>query len=711
MDTSEQISEAPEDYAVSSAPDPEVSEARRQLVAQTVNRIKRAKRHWKPSFDRMREDAYFADGNHWEGGVPGLRDPRLVIDITSRHIQMRTSSLYAKNPTIVARRRETMDFLMWDEDPKSLMSAQALIQTIATQGGAADPASQQQLAEAMALLDDVAEGMTRRQAIEKLGKTLEIVFRHQIDAMQDPTFKSQIKALVVRTLTRGVGYVKLDYQRKMGRKPAAENRLDDMRDRLARLQRLLQESADDKNGTYAETRAEYEELQIQMKNFQAEQQVILKEGLLFQFPASCSIIPDTKCTSLDGFVGCDEVAEEMPMTWEDIKETYGVDVRGRHRKYNQQFDGTMVEISQETERDCMAATYLVYNRRTGLTYVVCDGYPDYLKEPATPEVQFQHFWPWFPLIFTRADSDTDPFPRSDVRLMMPLQRELNRTQEALRQHRIAKQPKYLMDASAFEEDEKLNIAESPAHEAIPVKVMADGKKPADMLAVIPTADIDPTVYSTDVIYESVMRVLGSQEANLGGTSRGDVTATESSIAEASRVSSQESNADDLDDLLSKLALNGGQVLLTQMEEETAKKIAGRGAVWLNLTREEQSQNLYLEVEAGSSGRPNAAQDAALIERLMPFILQIPGMSPQKIGAQILQPLTNGRVRVADLMDPSITQSIVNMNRAASPMGAGADPNNAPEQQGQEGGDNAPADMRRAGREQGAQAKFPAAVAA
>ena len=37
----------------------------------------------------------------------------------------------------------------------------------------------------------------------------------------------------------------------------------------------------------------------------------------------------------------------------------------------------------------------VFNKKDGLVYVVCDGYPDFLREPAPPDVYTDRFWPWF----------------------------------------------------------------------------------------------------------------------------------------------------------------------------------------------------------------------------------------------------------------------------------------------------------------------------
>lgn len=660
-----------------------VTEARKQHVARIIKEVKAAKKHWGRDFSRMRADIHFAEGNHWPDTLPGLEEERLVVDVTARHLQLRTSALYAKNPTVVARRKDSLDFVIWDENIETLMLAQQRLMQ-AFQTGVADDS----ITDDLLLLRDVAAGMANREALDKFAKTLEIVFRDQIDHAQNPPFKGQVKNGIPRVLTTGVFYAKLDYERSVGRRPGTENRLDEMRDRLARAERMYAEAQENKDGAYDPDTANIDDLRTQIAAMEKEPVTVLKEGLVFSFPDSTAIIPDKKCRNLVGFVGSDWVAEEQCLTPEEIKETWKRDISKSYKRYSVWYDGQINEARSHSEdSECLACVYTVFNRRTGLVYVVCDGYDDFLVEPAPPANKTQYFWPWFALVFNRLESQRSPFPKSDVRLMRPMQLELNRTMEALRQHRIANQPKYLGDASAFEDDERINMTEYPPHEVIFVKALAEGKKASDLIAELPKAAIDPTVYSTDVIYECLMRVIGSQEANLGAPQGGDTTATESSIAEASRLSSQQSNADDLDDWLSLIARNAGELLVREMNFDTVRKIAGPGAVWTQLNREELSSAMFLEVQAGSTGRPNQAQDLANLERALPFLIQLPGIDPQKLAEWVIR-VTDGRMKPSDLMNAAIKDSIVSMNRGAPALlGGPTDPN----AQGDRGAQNAPND--------------------
>ena len=172
------------------------------------------------------------------------------------------------------------------------------------------------------------------------------------------------------------------------------------------------------------------------------------------------------------------------------------------------------------------------------------------------------------------------------------------------------------------------------------------------------------------VYEDILRTTGIQEANLGGTS--DATATQAQIAEGSRQTSMGSNIDDLNDLLTSMARNGGQILMREMSLPQVQKIVGVGAMWPELSREEIANEVLLEIEAGSMGRPNAAQDVANAQRIYPLLIQIPGIDPEFIGKDLLRRLDDR----LDLTQAFKTEmpSIVAMNsmaQGAGPAGAGA----------------------------------------
>jgi hypothetical protein len=88
--------------------------------------------------------------------------------------------------------------------------------------------------------------------------------------------------------------------------------------------------------------------------------------------------------------------------------------------------------------------------------------------------------------------------------------------------------------------------------------------------------VDPNLYETNPIFVDTQLAVGSAEAQFG--SAAGATATESSIAESSRIASVDSNVDDLDGFLTRVARKAGQILLREMSPEQVTKIVGPCAV-------------------------------------------------------------------------------------------------------------------------------------
>jgi hypothetical protein len=62
-----------------------------------------------------------------------------------------------------------------------------------------------------------------------------------------------------------------------------------------------------------------------------------------------------------------------------------------------------------------------------------------------------------------------------------------------------------------------------------------------------------------------------------------------------------------------------------------KRKIGPGAVWPELTMQKYAENVWLQVQAGSSGPPNRQLDLEIAQRLLPQLAQLPGISPELIA--------------------------------------------------------------------------------
>jgi hypothetical protein len=678
----------------SSAPDPEAetSEAEKALVEQWCARVRQAKAFWKPDFERMKRDQKFAHGEQWPQQQP--EDPRYVANITLRSVNQKCAVLYAKNPTAIATRRKTMDFAIWDGTLDSLAPFQAALAP--PQGPQIDPQTGQvtppppapdpQLMQmATMVMADVQQGMTRRQMADKMGRTLEIVYEYEIGE-QPVAFKTSMKQLVRRTITTSVGYLKLGYHRFMQKLPGDVDKVTDATQPMRRAERITLSMQDQQINADDPQAAELLSMGA-MANDQEE--ILVKEGLDFEFPPSTSIIVDPRCRQLKGFVAARWVCQEYMLSVDDVKEVYGIDVSASYSSYSTNgrtasTNALLYGADDKRSQGKLCAVYELYDKATATAMTFCDGYPAFLEKPAAPKLRLENFWPWFVLTFNDAEDEEHIFPPSDVALMHDMQLDYNVARQRLREHRDAARPKHAIPKGLLDEPDKIALSGSSAHTVIELSGLTPGTSIDQVLQRVPYSPIDPALYDVNASFEDVLKVVGMQEANLGGTSNS--TATESSIAESSRSTAQGSNVDDLDDFLTEVAKAASHVLLMEMDVETVKRIAGPGAVWPELSREQIAQDLTLTIKAGSSGRPNKAQEIQNFERIAPLLMQIPGIKPQWIAEQAVTRLDD-RIDTTDAIASSLP-SITALNQQMQPNQG--PPQNAPNLQGPQGANNAPA---------------------
>jgi len=655
----------------------EVSPARAALVQSWLEKIKEARAHLKikKAFERMKMCQRIAATGSQE--VAWVEGGSYVLPVINRHINLATSQLYAKHPTIVTKRKPRMLYKVWDEKTETAQSAMAAVQ--------AGDMSQ------LPLLQDIIAGQQYMMLLDRMAKTVEIAWTYFMSE-QKHSYKAQLKLAVRRTKVNGVAYAKLGFQRILEPNPEVTAGIADVTSKIKNLESLIAAS---EGADADESKKEAEELRLNLADLQAQETLLVREGPVISFPKSDAIIFDPDTVHLKTWAGCGWVAEMMDMTPAKVRETWGADIGKEFKTYKE---------NGEKKGRTMARVYEVWDIVAQQSLVVCDGYGDFIKEPSTPSVMLERFNPYFPLVFNEVECDDEVIPPSDVWLTRHPQDELNRSREGIRQHRRANVPFYGMPAGSLPEKDREKLGSHAAHEVIQFNVPPEGDI-NKLVKKFEHAAIDPAQYDVEGHMSDIMRAVGTQEANLGPTS--GATATETSIAENSRQSSTADNVDDLDDWLTEITKSGGHLMLMNLQKATIEEIVGPGAAWPDApqTREEVAKDLSLEIEAGSSGRPNNAAELANMERAAPTVLQLPGLNPAPFAKKYLKLLNIDPVEGFVEGLPSITALNAMITKAASTTQPGTgDPATDPAMQGGEGEDNAP---QPGANEQQSQAAFPA----
>lgn len=688
---------------------PELDESRANLVKELQENIRTDKRCWEKAIARMRHDMKFVAGkNHYPNQK--IDDDRYLVNLTYRHIKQRVAAVYAKNPTPVAKLREQLRYRIWDGKPASLKQAQMIL---VGQVQVQDP-RQYQLAQM--IMQEAAQGLQRLSMLERIGKTGEILIKYFMDE-HTPSFKRGMKKVVRRGKTVGVGYVVLNYKRVTGKDPSNEASLADHKQRLEYVERMKSDAQDNE---IQACDAEAEMLRLTIEALTKKPDVVLREGLQFDFPSPLRVIPHAACEQLDGFIGADWVTIEHVISPERVQQVYKVDIKkGGFTPYTLRDDGTYksswsgadgATARPKYKDGCMALLWEHFHKPSGLMITMIDGFKDFLCEPEEPVTDLERYFPIYCYVPNEIEQEDDIFPLSDPQLLKHVQKEYNATRENLKQHRKANRPMYLAPDYAFpqsgpEDDPISTLANHKAHEIVKVSGLGKDQDPSKIVVPMQKAPIDPKAYETESIYQDSMRAVGSQEVDYGGTS-GD-TATEVAAGQQVRKVDDNDDVDALDMMLSDIFRDAMKVMLKEVPPEMAIKIAGPGAVWPVLTRAEIAEELTLDIQGGSSGRPNVAQEIANFERLTPLLVQIPGITPEWLAekaVRLIEPTVDLGTAVAEGMP-----SIIQINAMAKAAGAGGgqpgtgDPATDPSSQGGEGADNQEQGPQR---QMGPQAAFP-----
>ncbi len=656
-------------------PNPLASEpadrSRAALVLELNNWCVEERAFWKPIYDRIRQEQKFAAGKQWEGQkltTDGKED--YIGDVVQQMVNRKTAGLYAKNPSPEACLRDRLNYEFWDGKHETIENCKALVKELAPQAMQAHEAEQAgqpvqppppqmvaDLDKANAILQDFQRGLDEKARLQKVADTGEKLIKQQWDS-QSPNILVTAKQAVTRIITSRVAFIKVMYQRDD--QPLATESANGMEfgERMAALQsrlRALQEQnipIDD--ARHAEAELLQQSVQKEIADLQSAASEPADEGIILDWLKATSVIIDRRCTCLKEFVGAHRVAHEQMMTVEECEAVYKVNLRDSGAKfYSKSGDAWTTEDRTDYQNDDKGeqnkklgkqkvCVWTIEDKDTGLVHVICDGVKDFLKEPAENEPSVNRFWSIVPMVFNAQEveendpqEDTTIYPRSDVRLMMPMQLNINTAGEEKRKHRSANRPAWVGVKSKFASTAGQNDLERlakprVAHDVFMLESLEDGQKISDYIQALPKQEFDQNLYDNAQDSQAMMLATGQQPSDLG-TQRPDEKATGQNIAAQSRAAIEASNIDDLNLGFSTVAQMCWEMLVQEMPQATVKKLVGRGAVWPELNRKAIAESIYLKIEAGSMGRPNQQAELQKIEVLdkpIREMFQAMGKSPE-----------------------------------------------------------------------------------
>lgn len=628
-------------------------------VKKWTDKIKQAKVYWRDDFDRMRENMEFAGGFQWAGQAK-LDDDRYIANLALRLVNQKVAALYAKNPKFSANKRKRLYFKIWDGRVESIQQAVAL--------SSSPEATPEDAFAAGALLADYSNGRVLKDLVDKVGQTLECLLMWYI-GNQTPAFKVQMKQMVRRVITTGVGYIKLNFTRGGQGTLSTTEKDSSVAQRLAEAQEIINRIDEGKIDQQSAELVRLQALLASLQSFQGTDADV-DEKLEFDFPPSTAIIVDPDCRALKGFIGAKWVVHEHFLTKEEINAqfgtniNYGTTVKEYTAEGKEALSGS--DPTLEHSKECRVCLWEIFEISTRTKYHIVEGYDNFVIPPATLTPETKNFWPFFALTFNEVEVEPGKqkasiYPPSDVQLIKSAQKEWNRTRQDLRQHRTANRPKYVTGKGWLTEADIEALVAAKANSVIQLEGAQMDGDINKMIAALAPVPIDPMVYDTAPLQQDLLVSNGNEEGAQPASTKG--TATAATINEQSRMVVTGSNIDDLDDFLSDVAEASGEILLREVSLQTVLRVVGDGAVWpdMGMRREDFINYIFLEVVGASSGRPNKALEISNFVQLGPILLQA-GVNPQFIAREAIK-------RLDDRLDLDDAFALAPSAAVAMPMGA------------------------------------------
>lgn len=472
-------------------------------------------------------------------------------------------------------------------------------------------------------------------------RTAEIVLRHEF--VEKARLKKRVKTVMRAAFTTRVGWVKLIYQRDFNTDPLMRMRMNDAQDNLARVQQLIAESKDEVD--LDEKSRMQSELEAQVMALEKQLEQPIAEGIVLdRIRTEDLMILDTGLQDFDDYEKAVALDHVVWMSPEDFGAAFGVNMKDPQAKKPTIYSQKSIygdTSSADRNKQKFVRVHEIWHRTSNTIYTIADGYSRFCRAPYQPQRLGRRWYSFFGLAFYPLEGRF--WPLSLPELLIELVDEYNTTRTQYAEHRADSLPVRVVrkGGSLTEEDVKA-IQNRRALDIIAVEGTA-GVPIGQDIGHLPNAPIDPATYDVTQIRNDIDLVSGLSDA-----SRSNLidpkTATEAEILREGMMSRTTEMQDMIEDLISEMADYGLQVLLMELTEAQVVKIAGPGAVWPRIAREDVYNMVRVRVRGGSTGKPNKREEREQWLQLLPQLQQAI-QTVSELMAQGMAPIADAMVEL------------------------------------------------------------------
>lgn len=476
----------------------------------------------------------------------------------------------------------------------------------------------------------VAPYMAKQKDTRQFTKTLEIVLSR---VWKSARLKDQMDAFIRSGLTVGVAWLKATWQEQRGEDPIIRQKIAGIQDNLRQYEALQAEVLD---GTAPDVDAAKAELTKLLVGLEAQVEVVVARGMAFDFfPAedvqvatevqTIAQYRDAPWLATRTFMPTEAAKARFPHIKDKIKNASLYSPVKPTDPSERRESGGLAEVSAE-DADAFklgggehghVCAWEVQDRDTNTVFVVIEGLDCYAVPPQAPSPPTSRFYSLFLWAPTKVDGERHP--QSLVSRTADLFDEYNRTRSNKAEHRRRAIPKLGFDATNYSPEEIKKLESGATGEMVGLKPIRPGEKVADAVAPIAYNQVDAALYETAEIRAEVEMIWGIQEAR-ASMIRTAKTATEAEIQESGTEARSDYKVDQLDTMLSELAVCTAEVATQKMSRTDVVDIAGEWAFWPEgMTVEDLATLANIKIRAGSSGKPDTSADRQAWTNVLPVL--------------------------------------------------------------------------------------------
>jgi hypothetical protein len=482
----------------------------------------------------------------------------------------------------------------------------------------------------------------KMQQVKRFGQTGEKVLRKML--VEEGRLKKRAKANIRSTSTTSIGVLKMVYQRELQGDPLIVRRIEDSQDQLANVEAAIQRLKKEEDPAMLAKRRD--ELRSNLKALNAHKEVRIFKGFAVdRLKSEDFLILDESIVEFDEYVDASALAQRTWMTVDDAEALLKMKLEGSTRYARPRTDdkaptGGGQSPDNTAPGDMYVCVLEIWDKKNGVVRTVVKGMNRWAREPYAPKFVAQRWYPFFVLAFNVIEGRWRPI--SDVELLKGLQDEYNTTRTNFADVREKAAPKRIVrkGGNLSEEDVK-NIMNSGNRDWVAVEGNPATPIQQDVMQ-LEGLKIDPQAYDVTLIRNDMDLVVGRSDASRANLIK-PKTATEAEIMQEAMSTRTSERRDVNEDLMSDMAASALEIALQDLTKQEVVQLAGEDAEWPDAP--ESVENIFrqvvVRVRAGSSGKPNQAQERDQWSKLLPQIAD----TAQKVAELRMQ----GNYQLADAL--------------------------------------------------------------